>query len=59
MENFIFCAVGGIKLQKKEMLNEFRFNYLSIKIAWKFQLKNKLSIYPETAWNYPKINFHY
>ena len=47
MENFIFCAVGGIKLQKKEMLNEFRFNYLSIKIAWKFQLKDQFSIYPE------------
>ena len=32
------------------------FNYLSTKIAWKFQFKYQLSIY---SVNYPNINFHY
>ena len=49
----------GIKLQEKEMPCEFKFNYLSMKIAWKFQLKNQLSIYPEITWNDPNVNFHY
>ena len=44
---------------KKEILCAFRFNYLLMNIAWKFQLKNQLSIYPEISRNYPNINFHY
>ena len=33
--------------EKKGMSCEFRFNYLLMEIAWNFQLKKQLSIYPE------------
>ena len=50
---------GGIELQQKELPCEFKFDYLSMKLAWKFQLKNQLSTYPEISWIYPNINFCY
>ena len=48
-----------VRKRDKGMTCEFGSNYLSTKIAWKFQLKKQLSIYSEVIWNYANISFHH